>query len=126
MSFNLQSDGYDGQDLSILAGHIFEHTEIIAAAYQQEPWSVLWVLGADGTLASFTYINEHDVWAWARHVTDGVVKDICCVNDYVYFVVLRGNDYSIEYFGARGDVFLDSARVYPTPQNPAPLIGGGN
>ena len=111
-AYSLQSDGYDGQDRSILATHIFENTKIFDVEYQQEPWSVLWFLGNDGTLASFTYVKEHDVWGWARHVTDGLIFDICCVSNILYLVVLRDDYFSIEYFGPRDDVFLDSAVVY--------------
>ena len=108
-AYTLNADGYDGQDRSILASHIFEHTEIIAMAYQQEPWSVLWLLGADGSFASLTYIKEHDVWAWAQHLTDGHIVDICSVYNYLFLVVQRGNDFFIEYFGERNDIFLDSS-----------------
>ena len=111
-AYMLNSDGYDGQDRSILAPHIFEDTEIIAMAYQQEPWSVLWFLGADGSFASMTYIKEHDVWAWAQHLTDGHIIDICAVYNYVFIVVKRGEDYFIEFFGERNDIFLDSALEY--------------
>ncbi len=34
---------------------------------------------ADGVLLGFTYLKEHDVYAWSRHVTDGVVESVACV-----------------------------------------------
>lgn len=86
-------NGKQATDLSIMANHLFDGYTIADWAYQQSPNSVLWVVRSDGALLSCTYHKEHEVWAWARHDTDGDFESICCIpgagQDDVYFVVNR-------------------------------------
>lgn len=59
-----------------------------------------WIVRTDGALLSLTYMKEHDVYAWARHPTDGNVESVACVpGDYggdVYLIVTRGGKRGIE------------------------------
>jgi hypothetical protein len=91
--YSLESDGYDGADRSVLAAHLFEGHTIVSWAYQQNPDSVVWCCRDDGVLLGFTYMREHDVWAWSRHETDGAFESVCAISgsgrDDVYFVVRR-------------------------------------
>lgn len=64
-------DGFAGRDVSILSAHIFRDAKIIDWAYQQHPDSLIWAALEDGTLACFTYMPEHEVYAWHRHILDG-------------------------------------------------------
>jgi hypothetical protein len=45
----------------------------------------------DGTLLSFTYLKEQDVYAWAHHDGDGLFKSVCSISEgnenVVYLVV---------------------------------------
>jgi len=36
---------------------------------------------SDGVLLGFTYLKEHDVYAWSRHVTDGTVESVATVQE---------------------------------------------
>lgn len=93
LGFDLQVDGYKGNDLSVFASHLFEGHTIIDWAYQKKPHSVVWAVRDDGVLLGLTYIREHDIWAWHRHDTDGEVESVCAVpegtEDAVYLVVKR-------------------------------------
>ena len=86
-------NGKTGTDLSIMASHLFEDRSIIDCTYQQHPNSIVWFVLSDGALLSFTHHKEHDVWAWARHKTDGLYESICCIpgdtQDDVYTIVNR-------------------------------------
>lgn len=96
-SYQLESDGFDGKDLTILARHLFENKNIVAWAYAQAPHSIVWVVLDDGSLVSLTYMKEHDVWAWTRHESgpdnDAIFEDVVCVaegnEDVPYFIVSR-------------------------------------
>lgn len=79
MGYSMSSDGYDSDDLSIMASHFFDNKEIVDMAYQQEPDSLLWCVRNDGKLLSLTYMREQEVFAWTEHETDGEVESICSI-----------------------------------------------
>ena len=79
--YSLEKDGYAGNDLSILAPHLFEGHTIKQWAYQQTPGSTIWCVRDDGLLLAFTYMKEHDIWGWSRHITDGKVLSVATVAD---------------------------------------------
>ena len=67
LGYDLNTDSYTGNEITILSNHIFEDKSIISIAYQKTPDSLIWVLLDDGTLASCTFNPEHEVIGWARH-----------------------------------------------------------
>ena len=91
--YSFESDGYQGNDLSILAAHLFEGHTIVDWAYAKVPHSVVWAVREDGMLLSFTYQREHQVWAWATHKTDGTFESVTAISegdeDVLYAVVKR-------------------------------------
>jgi len=126
LSYSLEVDGYSGDNRAILAGHLFRGHTLIDWAYQEAPWSVVWAVRDDGVVLSFTYVPEHDVWAWATH-DFGTVLSVASVKgdleDDVYFLTQRmtAMDYAtyIEKLGPRmpdGEVaeayFLDHGVTY--------------
>lgn len=96
LTYDYSVDGYAGSDLTIRSQHLLHGHTITAWAYQTTPDGVLWAVRDDGMLLSLTYNREHQVYAWTRHQTDGVVEDVACVpgerRDEVYFVVRRHVD----------------------------------
>lgn len=92
MFYSLEQDGYDTDNLALFAAHIFDSQKIAGWAYQEDR-EVLWVITNTGELLSLTYNKKQQVWAWARHVTDGIVKSIASINtsngSEVYIDVLR-------------------------------------
>jgi hypothetical protein len=131
IGYSLESDGYVSSDMSILSSHLFANNPVVAWAYQQSPWSVVWAVLKDGTIAALTFQREHQVAAWTRQKiqpwgTDvPKVLDVCCVSgesqDDVFFLVAR--DFSGEnpngqlYIaklkprGNENDIFTDEARA---------------
>lgn len=93
LGYSLESDGYTGNDLSVLANHLFESNTVSEWAYAQAPHSIVWAVMADGTLLSLTYLREHQVWAWSHHDTEGTFESVAVVSegseDAVYVSVLR-------------------------------------
>lgn len=93
-SYEFTSDAYTGKDLTILARHLFERKSIKAWAYAQAPYSIVWTVLDDGSLASLTYMREHEVWAWTDHESGGAVfEDVVVISegneDVPYFLVKR-------------------------------------
>lgn len=93
LNYTLTSDKYTGTNLSVMAAHLFEGHAIVDWCYQQYPDSVVWAVRDDGVLLGFTYLREHEVWAWHEHRTDGAFESICCIpeggEDAVYVSVKR-------------------------------------
>ncbi len=78
--YSLEKDGYAGNDLSIMAPHLFEGHTIQQWAYQQTPGSTIWCVRDDGLLLAFTYMKEHDIWGWSRQVTQGRVLSAAAIS----------------------------------------------
>ncbi len=91
--FAWEKQSYTVSDITNLVPHLFDSYETVDWAYAQEPNKVLWVVRDDGRLLSCTYVPEQEVFAWARHDTQGQFKAICVVpegvKNTVYFLVKR-------------------------------------
>ena len=97
IGYSLEVDGYSSNDVSILASHMFEENPVVAWAYQQTPWSLVWCVLKDGTVATLTLQKEHQVTAWTRQkFPRGKVLDVCCIpgenQDDVYLAIRNGFD----------------------------------
>lgn len=109
LAYKLTDDAYTGSDLTVLADHLFKNRSIVRWAYQQDPESIVWCVRDDGVLLGFTYLKEHEVWAWHRHITDGEFLDVAVLegddNDETYFIVKRtigtADKYYIEKLATR-------------------------
>lgn len=73
-SFSFQLDQFNAPDLSILADHI-TGTGITELDYQQEPYSIIWMVRSDGTLIGMTYERDQQVVGFHRHVLGGTSDD---------------------------------------------------
>jgi hypothetical protein len=71
LTYNLNIDQYQAQDMTLLAEHISDGG-ITEMAYQQEPDSILWCVRSDGTLLGLTYARTEQVVGWHRHILGGV------------------------------------------------------
>lgn len=98
LRYDINADGYTGNDLSIYSPHLFDGYEIADLSYAEIPHSVVWVVRSDGTLLGMTYLREQEIWGWHRHDTgDGDSFENVCVipegnDDSVYVVVKRTVD----------------------------------
>ena len=114
---DIRESGYVAPDLTILSEHITEGgiTEI---RYQQEPYSLVWAVRADGVLLLMVYERTHDVVGWARLTTTGKFKSVAVITtdttDEVWVSVERevegSNRLYVERFG--GDYCLDSFMIW--------------
>lgn len=117
LAYSYEVDKYTGDEISLLASHLFDGYTIVGITYQQTPDSVVWCVRSDGALLGMTYIKEQDVYAWHRHATDGKFIDVCSIpgasEDELWAVVQRGSAYSVEKMTMREDnVFVDAAYIY--------------
>lgn len=105
LAYNWESSAYRSVDMTIMAPHLAEKYTITDLAYSRAPDQIMWAVRSDGALLSMTYVPEHQVYAWARHDTDGVVESICTVaentEDVLYAVVRRTVDGATKRFVER-------------------------
>lgn len=87
------SSGYIGQDISVMAPHLFDYASITDLALAKSPYPVLWCVSSSGKLLGCTYMPEQQVTSWHQHDTDGVFESVAVVaegnEDRLYVVVRR-------------------------------------
>lgn len=114
LAYVYEVDGFRSPDMTVLAEHV-TMGGVTAIEYQQEPYSVLWFVRADGILVGLTYERDQDVIGWHRHQIGGVfgasgnavVESIACIPnptgtaDELWMIVKRtinsGTERYIEY-----------------------------
>lgn len=79
MGYQFDIDGYNSNELSVLSSHLFDDTMIRDWAYQQEPWSVVWIALDSGVVLALTIQEEHKVTAWARCTFRTPIRDVMCI-----------------------------------------------
>ena len=106
LAYSYDVDKYTGDDLNLLAAHLFERHKITSMTYQQTPNSIVWCTREDGVLLGLTYLKEQDVYAWHQHSTaHGKFINVCSISgpqeDELYCVVEREGNYYVERMVAR-------------------------
>ena len=94
--FDNDIQGFNSDDLSKWAQHLFDGRTIVEWDYQQLPHSVVWMVMSDGALVSLTFILDEGIVAFCRHDTLGEFESVCVVpegnEDVPYFVIRRDID----------------------------------
>jgi hypothetical protein len=72
------SDKFYAPDVSVLAEHVTE-SGIVRTAYQAEPDPVMYLVRADGQMATLTPDRDQEVFAFSRQVTQGNYESVCVV-----------------------------------------------
>lgn len=93
MLYKWESQGYDTNDISIMAPHLFDGYTITSMAYAAAPYPTVWCVRSDGILLGLTYVPEHQVAAWHQHDTDGLYESVAVTpegtEDSVYAIIKR-------------------------------------
>jgi hypothetical protein len=102
ITYKWQSQGYESDDISVMAPHLFDFHTLNQLAYARAPVPTLWAVRSDGVLLGLTHVPEHEVKAWHRHDTQGTFKSVCAVaegdEDGVYTIVQRAvQGQTVEY-----------------------------
>ena len=95
MAYKYDSDAYGSPDMSVLSEHI-TLSGVVDMAYQQEPESILYLVRADGVLATLTVDRDQDVIGWARQTTQGAFESVAAIpnpdGEEVWAIVKRTVD----------------------------------
>ena len=117
LGYSYLSDSYDGEELTLFAGHLFDGKQIVDMAYSKEPYRILWCVMNDGTINALTYNPKQKITAWHTHHTEGCFESVTTIRennqDIAYFVIKRVIDGEIvryiERFTPRTIETLDEA-----------------
>ena len=97
ITFDLDTDGLLGVDLTVLADHL-ARGGLTDMVWQQEPELLLWFVHSDGRLIGLTYDRANATVGWHEHSLggNGVVESITAIpsgaEDQVYLSVKRTID----------------------------------
>lgn len=77
--YSFEIDGYAGNNMSVLAGHLFEASRIREWAFHRTPYSTVWMVSNNGKLYGLIYDKEQEVVGWHQHETDGSFESVVTV-----------------------------------------------
>lgn len=116
LSYRYEVDGLVSPDVSVSASHIPEdHMAYYEGAYQQEPYSVVWVRMGDGTLSCLTINRDQEVLAWSRHnFSNGQIVSLLSLPtligfDRVFLLVKRGANTYLEVMDVSSTLDFESS-----------------
>ena len=93
LAYSFDVDGYQGNDLTILANHLFQKHSIVDWCFSIVPYSSAFCIRDDGKLLVMTYLRDQQVFAWAPQSSTGKYESTCSISegneDAVYFVINR-------------------------------------
>jgi hypothetical protein len=93
LGYTFEIDGYQSNNMAIFSPHFFDGFDVVAWAYQQEPYACIWAARSDGKLLCFTWEQEQQVWGWTLCETNGFVEDVVTITesgmDRLYLAVRR-------------------------------------
>ncbi|MFU8705957.1 hypothetical protein [Klebsiella aerogenes] len=93
LAYSFDVDGFQGNDLTILANHLFQKRSIIDWSFCIVPFSSAFCVRDDGKLLVLTYLRDQQVFAWSPQSSAGEYESTCGIGegseDAIYFVVNR-------------------------------------
>lgn len=124
MSYRAEIESFSAEDVTILSEHITE-SGIVDMAFQQEPYSILWLVRGDGQMATLTLDRVQDVTGWSRQVTDGNFETVATIPqgdyDQVWTIIKREINGQvkryIEYFNADSNAHSSKQYSNDDPQD---------
>ena len=124
-NYSFEKEGYIAPSISEISEHLLSDG-IIDMTYEQQPYRVLWLVTATGSLVGVTYEPEQQVLAWHSHDVGGVVESVATIphwdgdQDVTFMVVKRTIDsaevryveYLEKYLEGNTALFVDSGFTY--------------
>lgn len=78
--YTYEADNYQNDELTFLAQHFYNETNITQIAYANDPDQQIYAVLADGTMVVGTYYREQKIIAWSQYVTDGLYESVTSIN----------------------------------------------
>lgn len=95
--YSWETEGYNGNDLSVLAPNLAEESEPVQWAFVRAPNPEIRIVRADGVCLVLSYVREQNISAWSRMKTQGAFKSVCELcgtgrSEILYAVCRKGAD----------------------------------
>lgn len=90
--YSLEEDAYVSPNISLLSDHLVYDVERMAVTKGSgsDIANLIYVLNGDGSLAVLNTMRLENIQGWSRWTTQGLYRDVCSVDDDLYFLVARG------------------------------------
>ncbi len=128
VSYSLEDNAMKPVNRTVLVEHLTRTNRIVAMALQNYPDSVVWFVLEDGTLATFTYERNEEVYAWSRGRVDGArVLDVVSLGtvtdgvgdrtytDLVFVVESASGEASAQYLARMDASYADTVGGVASP-----------
>jgi hypothetical protein len=132
LGFDWQVNGYTGQDVSLLASHLFSNYKIVDWSLARTPDPIIHTVREDGQACLLTFNQEQSMIAWTHWDTQGSFERTSSlrhnateIDEAVYFVVKRrvnGNTVryieriaSRRFIDVRDAFYVDAGLTYDFP-----------
>lgn len=93
MAFELLSNTYTGDDMTLNSSHLFNGFLMRENAWCEEPYKTAWVVREDGIALSLAFVKSQEIAGWTRHDTQGAFRSVAGVTeppvDAPYFACWR-------------------------------------
>lgn len=130
IDYNTLSEESAGNQISLLASHLFEEDPVVDMFSIKAPSNMLFCLHESGKISSLTYEPEYGVTGWAQHhILDGV--DSGCVlrnngKDILCLVVRSSGKHILGELDLSGNVWTDDGEEYESYMMTTPMRHGKN
>jgi hypothetical protein len=127
--YDASDEDYDAADLTLFAEHVSDEG-FVDLSYQRKKDPIVYAPREDGQCPTCTYSAKHEVVAWARQVTDGVIESVATIpygkQHQTWCVVRRTiNGATVRYIERFDpDVLVDSAVTGTSGPGTATITGG--
>lgn len=104
-SYDLLTESFVAKDANFISYDITDGL-IKKIRWKKDKDDLIWSLDDAGNMLSLNYNEPENIVGWARHTTNGTVKDIASITDnegnpQLFALVLRGSSYFIEKLADR-------------------------
>lgn len=115
LRYSLEASSYQSIDHTIFSNHLFREKQISSWAYQEGNTPIVSVTFTDGTFATFTYHQEHQMRAWTRHESAYPIEQFAgtATSDASFIVVNKNGNREVHVTLPR---FVDGNTVANNPE----------
>ncbi len=80
LQYNHYSRQFGGMDISVLSRDLFARwNDLMSWSFETRPYKIVWAVRNDGQLLTCTISQEQEVFAWARHNTEGSFEQVITI-----------------------------------------------
>ncbi len=104
LSWNFYVQLFTGNDITVMADHLFFGRQIREWCWAEEPWKLVWAVRDDGVLLTLNYLKSQDIYGWSWHDTQGLFHSVASISE-----------------GAENAVYVVASRTVPGVNNGQPV-----